>query len=1051
MSVWTRSRTARTVAVLRGASNPALSAARSVAPTGVLAGTLDPVVQALRGGVPGHMHWRSATMATRSAAKDGSALPATPDTYLALRASPYELRALPVDSFEALIADAGRTSLAGLVGNIVTDVLGHRAAEAQSPRQDRLLLALLRMGQQHAQRLPLAPNVVIRLAVELLGGPDLPRLASAEINNSPESSMSGSATHAEYQTPALEAHPGPIPASVALYVLRMILTLPPTAEYHQMILPLVQLLTRTTTYPFVEEGLHVVEYLLAHGSADANQIMGVVSSISQVDGERLGEQTLRQAQADGLAWHRWARLRSGLTQVRDVRSDVGDPLHVAALRITLWSLCCRVWLRINRTRRFRAAFAGLERELAQADAFALHEAGLDPLEDGGVPADSDGTDASPRDAILQRLLQVHVQNLAGQNTRNAERAAVHTLQTCSPRLVAGMEPVVLAALCRTAIQVHEPRDAARAVRIAVQALDQVNAPLKQRMTLVHTLGAPILVEVLCVLPRESMHKLLDWLVRAVGAEHPTDTAVLDALSGLFPLPLRGRVLQCMAQAEQADLARALYVRWADSLGRPMLAEEVAALDRPWVSSPVTRPGVKPTLPDSPSRMLPPAAVLALVKLFGRQPRRGANTAVHDHTFARTVRDDYLRSLYRPGHTRSHFELTTLAHSSFLIGDVRIGMQACGEMLYRRHAADSTDIAVLLGGLADVHPDAAVSVFLRSVHSIPDRKCPALQPNAHIYAVLMSRCVRAGRMDLARRLHRDAVSRKLGSALATCAPELLLSISNERPRAYVARVQQMLREGWTPRTRLLNWVIRSAARGLSLQEAGNQSTRADPRSAAVSASPARGTMGPEHADVLAAAALFNTVATRFDHVDLPTARLLLYRFATQGRRRRKLDGRWTSALDGIVGALRWARHLTGQREYVEMISKRPAGSGFIASGDQQVEDRDPIASLHVSGAHAPETNSANCGDSPHSAGSVDRRPNAVPAPMLRQVLLAYRALSDRYGVQETLAWMSPSADKESAPWIQELARENGMLAEGATRRTTKPWWAPPKADRLAHGA
>ena len=72
-------------------------------------------------------------------------------------------------------------------------------------------------------------------------------------------------------------------------------------------------------------------------------------------------------------------------------------------------------------------------------------------------------------------------------------------------------------------------------------------------------------------------------------------------------------------------------------------------------------------------------------------------------------------------------------------------------------------------------------------------------------------------------------------------------------------------------------------------------------------------------------------------------------------------------------------------------------------------------------------------------------------MMQQVLLAYRALSDRYGVQETLAWMGPSADKESAPWIQELARENGTLAEGATRRTTKPWWAPPKADRLAHGA
>ena len=69
-------------------------------------------------------------------------LPATPDTYLALRASPFELHTLPVTSFEALIYDAGRSGLSGLLGRIISDVLEHRAADAETGRQDQLLLAL---------------------------------------------------------------------------------------------------------------------------------------------------------------------------------------------------------------------------------------------------------------------------------------------------------------------------------------------------------------------------------------------------------------------------------------------------------------------------------------------------------------------------------------------------------------------------------------------------------------------------------------------------------------------------------------------------------------------------------------------------------------------------------------------------------------------------------------------------------------------------------------------------------------------------------------------
>ena len=152
-------------------------------------------------------------------------LPATPDTYLALRASPFELHTLPVTSFEALIYDAGRSGLSGLLGRIISDVLEHRAADAETGRQDQLLLALLNMASTFQKQVPIAPDIIVQLA-------------------------------SQYVQNAGVKH---MPAHLAAHIMRCTLGLPErTTEQHELVLSLFKHLANTAEYPLLEEGLHVI-------------------------------------------------------------------------------------------------------------------------------------------------------------------------------------------------------------------------------------------------------------------------------------------------------------------------------------------------------------------------------------------------------------------------------------------------------------------------------------------------------------------------------------------------------------------------------------------------------------------------------------------------------------------------------------------------------------------------------------------------------------------------------------------------------------------------
>lgn len=838
---------------------------------------------------------------------DQGALPATPETYLALRTSQRELRALPESSYAALIHGAGRTGLAGLVSNIVSDVLEYRAAPPHSERQRRLLLTLLYMCSESAMRLPMAPELAVRLTAALL------REHGASINM--------------------------IPPFVAAHVVKMALSIPSKhGEQHALLRPLFERLTHAAVYPNLEEGLHLVEYMMQYGDADPSVVMELVSRTAQVDVGRLSEPILQQARADGFAWSRWARSAGGMTDAGPLRHAVPDRLKAHAMRISIWSLCCRVWLRMHRARRFRSALEQLAAALARADR-DVHE----------------HVQASPSAGIVRALLQTHLVHLAGSASRNGVRAALASLRAFQD--TAGhVLPRVIASVCNKALELDMAKEAALVVHTVLDA--DTHASDESASKLAHALGPRIVLAALAydagAARFHEAGRLAQWMHRSLPG---------DACDLFWPQPLRANVLACLATAEQSSTAASLYTRWAeprderrqmawphngdghdghhtDVHGRRALAQHALSILGQDCAPPPSEPGTLYEL------ALTAPCMLALVKLFGSAPRHGM---ARNHPLAVAVRDHFLHAA--PLATRPHAELTALAQASLLVGDRSTALALLRLVELR---VDDADLAVMLRGACDVDADAAVACFLDAPESAP-------RSNAQLYAVLFSRCVSLQRFDLAARVQAAAAERGLGGTLARDAHAALLAHSSAHPAEAVRRVLGMLREGWTPDARLVHWVIRCAVRGLSLQAAGSAPGRHASRPA-----------------LRAALRLFLACARR-GYVDLPTVRFLLYHIAQHARERRERlrTGVWTTQLDRVVGALRWAPHLVRASEYAS-IAHTPLPSGVRQNG----------------------------------------APNELPAPLLRQVVLAYDALRDAHGVAETLAWM----------------HENGTLAERVSSHT-----------------
>lgn len=807
---------------------------------------------------PVHVRWLSAVRASPTIG-DG-ALPATPETYMALRASAYQLQALPETSFDALIMHAGRTGLSGLISSIIKDVLQHTAADPGTAREQRLLLALLNASSTFEKKLPLAPELVVRLATQLL------RSASVDC----------------------------MPPHVAAHVLRRALFIPRRDGAHHSLIPrLVEHLAATSTYPLLEEGLHVIEYSLQYGDADPATLMHYVSQTAQVDGERLGEHTLQQARADGFAWRKWAREASGWMAVRPRRHSTVD-VQTHALRISLWSLCCRVWLRLQRPLRFRAALTQLRAELHRASQL------LEPSQTLASPP--------PSAHIVRGLLQSHLVHLTGKGTRNSVRAALVAMRSVSADDLVQLLPGVVQMLCEKALQRQDPRTAADALLLCFDACASQPGAASTSANLARTIRPATWLDV------------LTYLVDA--SRHAAARALLPyALQGAatWPSPLHAQWLACLCALGEHDLVRELYMQWTASTGVPFNASERAAwLAQQAPASPLTglyamcdtwlrtpdQPAaatrVRSSAPrrwDSPLARAP-HSMLAIVQLLGTAPR---HEVPRDRDFAMAVRDDALVPALASAAT-PHYHLTALLQASLMLHDRATAQRLLHRMHACGHTLDAKDMAVLLRGLSDVAPDEAVA----ALQALP----PPFADEVRLYAVVMARCLYHARPELVDQVYALACARHLGAQVAQQAPAVVLATSDAAPTVYVHRVIEMMRDGWQPDTSLLLWMMRSATRGLCLREAGGAQPKkvSAPRAA-------------RRAGLHAALQLYEYVAQRRHILHLPTTRFLLYHVAEHARHLKRgglSPAPLIACVDRLVAQLLHVRLWTGWDEYRTLV-------------------------------------------------------------------------------------------------------------------------------------
>lgn len=639
----------------------------------------------------------------------GGPLPATPETYLALRASRQDLRALPMVAFETLIADTANAALAGVVAHLISDVLGHNAADAGTPRQYRLVVALLN-ASTNWRKLPLRPQLIARLVGEL-------------VLHTPGKS-------------ALDA----LPLQAAAHALRVLLKYGGPSE---LIHALVDRLSHDTTFPFVEEALFIIEHTLRNGG-DANTVLPLLARMVSVDGARLGEETLAQARADGSAWEKWAGTHD---------------FHDSSLRIILWSLCCRAWLRLNRYRRFQSAVDGLQKELEYGDK-KVSRAG------------------SPSQEILRTLFQIHLVNLACTGSRNSVRAAVHAL--CSTSI--NVSPSTTAIVCKAAVDLG----------LAESQMALLRAPGVMTPDVFHAVGWPAIAA------------MID------GAAAANDTATVREIitllgenyAGKVPSSLRAQILAGITRAQLADEAEKLYLEWSHSQG-PISEEELHTLERPWMH------GTYPARHKGPHSGEPvtttPRCIVALVRLFSR----GSES---QRKLAHVVRDDFMRAIYRH-RLRTHEQLTALVQVSFLLGHVPGAMHAMGEIIHRKELLDMQDMVVLLGGIMYNAPEVALHIFFYLMRGDEEAGTMPVKPTPTLYAALIAKAIAARRIDIALALHMDLSTRGCAPGFAREAPHLVVTLSMRPIRELVSSVIGMLREGWRPSAAHYSWVVRCVLRGL----------------------------------------------------------------------------------------------------------------------------------------------------------------------------------------------------------------------------------------------
>ncbi|WFC99178.1 hypothetical protein MYAM1_001922 [Malassezia yamatoensis] len=871
------------------------------------------------------------------------------DTYLALRWSADELQEIPEASIVKLINDCGNGGLSGIIQNITTDLLNGTLAKAGTHRRRRLLIALLAMNSSCHHTLRMDPKVISVITYALAEESD---------------------AFAQELAPFVAAH-----------VLNMLLkVLVFNGPQISMIRPLFDRLLTTGEFPDANEGFHVLEYLLEYSDQLPEDLIGIVSQTMHQNAQVLGQQTMQQARADGSLWQIWAESQSDSLMPTNRKA-----LLSSALRITLWSLCCRTWLRLQRATRFRHALHRLLQAMTEADQIVLQ------VQQPITP--------SPTSSIIRALLQTHLVHLANLSSANAIAAGVKCMAefpTISPDLL----PRVLALILAKAVDFHRLDLAENLLQLPIFAQDRESSYFR---ALFQHLGPSTTLRVLRHLAE--YHKFADLrVVFRLLSKSFQDTE----WDSFWPTSLRSELITWVAVAEMDQETIDLCKRWMGSLQMiamddrrrwihctedRLVAADSSIMsvmqrlsllleqrgDNPLFHEAISHSEPTNTIDSPPSMLFTAPCILAVVKLLARSPRFASPINL---PFAIMVRDKYLTSSALEH--RSRQELTALAQASFVVGD-----RTAGASLFRqifKHGIDASAFAVLLRGAADADIENAVEIFL----SMPDSSdSTEFKKNARLYSVLISRCVHQCRFDLSDKLYAAGRSLGLSGQIESTAHSTLLANSNLPPQAVLRKIQSLMDEGWKPEMRLINWGVKSMVRGYTLRETGSAPNPVSDQG------------------LTSAVKLLLLGTDRMQFIDLSVTRFLLYHLTDALRNKqmsmKNIKRQWTTILDKITHALRWTRHITGVSTYAKL-------------------EKLPLEKIIV---------------------SIRPKPNALPLPMLFQLANAYDTVGDLRGVAAMLVWIETSYQSD-IPYLntrqaKNLRRIRRRAQPFADIHPTKTWW------------
>ncbi|PWN47134.1 hypothetical protein IE53DRAFT_390731 [Violaceomyces palustris] len=797
-----------------------------------------------------------------------------------------------------------------------------------------------------------------------------------------------------------------------------------------------------------------------------------------------------------------------------------ETLQRMAVEITLRDLCFKCLLLDNPIRSgAREALQELFRQLREADHAVLTKAGGDNCQ--SVFEQELQSEASHRIALDNLSLLLSHQMAKG--SVEALKAGLTTVEKCSPHLSGHLSDAQIDGFCELALRSKDRVGMASEFLLRVtDSRAYLSHGIEERRRISSNLAAttlgswdpiPTPIDTEKRWPMIKADVLLDILEDLASKRRNDVIKHLLFQFGLFPVttkrdrPLqidtylndlqKQRILKVFVSMGLKREVKATYLRWIKVDPAKVVEEVKAKMEVSSASermlemrSTVLGDGLRRAFFQPDNIASSSSCMLKVVGLFskpithqqaqqdasgGERYQQQRESARQDLDFARLVVQNFVRS--RSVKSLSHYDLTSLASAYFKLKDRERAFDMLGHILFRREIPDAVDLGVLFGGLVEMDEKKAVRMYLSSLgdpskqHREPEwseletgtsqTKATIIQPRPEIFAMLISACIRKGRLNLVHLLLQEAEARGLKEEVSINAflPLLKLVQAKESPDVLVGKVKKLLGNGWKPDTFILNWLtdhvltnsfpfdvsypyslVSSGAKEQEGQEGkkgddeqGQGSTKDTVAAASATRTPLPDKFSLElkrleeiHAKPMsknqvmklkrtslrAASTLIDFNFRINDHVNLPLANRLtrclkwdagsLTTNASVGELKlERIRGSCVNLVDRLILALRWSRRVEHSDYYSEI-------KGFEEEEGEEEEkgrgNKDRIKEI----------------------GEGSRRPNRLGMALYKNLILTHLLLKNDAGAVEVALWMRQ--ETKSNPFLRSSPEGEGKEEE-----------------------